>query len=43
VKSQNTTLSGWVTSINEGDIMAVNVDSAAAVQRLCLALRIQRS
>ena len=43
VKAQDTTLTGWTTTVAEGDIIAVNVDSAATVTRVTLALRIVRS
>jgi hypothetical protein len=42
-KAQDTTLTGWTTAVAEGDIIAVNVDSAATVTRVTLALRIVRS
>jgi hypothetical protein len=42
-KSQDTTLTGWTTTVAEGDVIAVNVDSAATVQRVTLGLRLQRS
>lgn len=43
VKYQNTTLSGWTTAFNEGDIIRVNVDSASVATRLLLGLRLERA
>lgn len=37
-KTKDTTLTGWTTSVNAGDILAFNVDSASTVQRLTIAL-----
>jgi hypothetical protein len=37
-KSQDTTLTGWTTSVSAGDILRVNVDSATTVQRVTLSL-----
>jgi hypothetical protein len=42
-KSQDTTLTGWTTTFAEGDVLRVNVDSAATVTRVTLALRISRA
>lgn len=41
VKSQDTTLTGWTTSITAGDILGFNVDSATTVTRVTLVLKIQ--
>jgi hypothetical protein len=38
--SQNTTLTGWTTSITAGDILAFNVDSATIVQHVTLSLKV---
>lgn len=38
VKTKDTTLTGWTTSVSAGDILAFNVDSASTVQRLTIAL-----
>jgi hypothetical protein len=43
IKAQDTTLTGWTTTLADGDLLAVNVDSAATVTRVTLALRIVRS
>ncbi len=42
-KSQDASLSGWTTSIATGDILAFNVNSAAAIQRVTLSLKVIRS
>lgn len=42
-KSQDSTLTGWTTTVAAGDIIRVNVDSAATVQRVTLALKITRT
>lgn len=42
-KSQDTTLTGWSTSISAGDILRFNVDSVTSIQRLTCALRIRRA
>lgn len=41
-KAQDTTLTGWTTSITAGDTLRFNVDSAATVTRVVLSLRITR-
>lgn len=41
--AQDSTLSGWTTSLSAGDIMAFNVDSAATVQRVTLSLLVTKS
>lgn len=43
IKSQDTTLTGWTTSFNAGDVIRVNVDSASTITRVTLALRIRRT
>ena len=40
-KATSTTLTGWTTSIAAGDVIGVNVDSAATVTKVTLALAIQ--
>lgn len=42
-KSQDTTLSGWSTSISAGQILRFNVDSVTSIQRLTVALKVSRS
>lgn len=39
-KSQDTTLTGWTTSISAGDILGFNVDSATTVTRVTLQLTV---
>ncbi len=41
-KSQDTTLTGWTTSVAVGDIIRVNVDSCATITRCTLALTVTR-
>jgi hypothetical protein len=41
-KSQDTTLTGWTTSVSAGDILAFNVDSASTITRLHLVLTTTR-
>ena len=42
-KSQDTTLTGWTTTITDGDVIRVNVDSAATVTRVTLSLKVRRA
>lgn len=42
-KSQDTTLTGWTKNIAAGNILAFNVDSAATVTRVTLALKVVRT
>lgn len=42
LKSQDTTLTGWTTSLKSGDILAFNVSSATTVNRVNLALGVVR-
>lgn len=39
-KSQDTTLTGWTTSISAGDSLRFNIDSAATVTRLAMTLTV---
>jgi len=39
-KSQDTTLTGWTTSLAGGDILGFKVDSAASVLKVLLELRV---
>jgi hypothetical protein len=41
--ASSTTLTGWVTTVNAGDVFRFNVSSAATVQRVTLALTLQRT
>lgn len=42
-KSQDTTLTGWTTSITAGDILGFNVDSASTITRLHVILKVTKS
>lgn len=41
--SQDSTLTGWTTTINDGDILRFNVDSATTVTRVTLTFKIRRN
>jgi hypothetical protein len=41
-KSQNTSLTGWTTTLTEGQYLAFNVDSASTVTRVALTLKVQK-
>jgi hypothetical protein len=43
VKSQDTTLTGWTTSVTAGDMFGFNVDSVTAATRATLTLKINRT
>jgi hypothetical protein len=43
VKSQDSTLTGWTTSIAAGNILRFNVDSVTDIQRVSIALKVRRS
>lgn len=40
-KSEDTTLTGWTTSIAAGDVLGFNVDSVATVTRVSLTLEVE--
>jgi len=40
-KSRDTTLSGWTTSISNGDVLLFNVNSCSTITWLCLTLEVQ--
>ena len=42
-KGQDTTLTGWNTTLAAGDIIRVNVDSAATIERVSVILNITRT
>lgn len=42
-KSQDSTLTGWTTSIAAGDILGFNVDSASTITRLHLILKVTKT
>ncbi len=41
-KSEDATLTGWSKSLDEGDILAFNVDSAAAITRVTVNLHVRK-
>ncbi|MFW6118864.1 MAG: hypothetical protein ACOC7S_00860 [Planctomycetota bacterium] len=41
-KDRDTTLSGWTTSLSDGDVIAVNVDSVDTIERCTVALKIEK-
>jgi phosphate/sulfate permease len=43
VKSMDSSLASWVVALTTGDILAFNVDSAVAIQRVVLTLRYTRA
>lgn len=43
LKSQNTSLTGWATTLADGDILAVNVDSVSVCQRVSVVLKVRKS
>jgi len=42
-KSQDTTLTGWTTSISVGDTLRFNVDSCTDIKKVSIVLRIQKT
>lgn len=42
-KAQDITLTGWTTTLSEGDLLRFNVDSVATITRLMLSLRYTRT
>lgn len=42
-KSQDTTLTGWTTTVSAGDVLGFNVDSCTSIQRCIVSLRITRT
>lgn len=42
-QSEDTTLSGWTTSLTDGDILRFNVDSVATITRATLSLTVRRT
>ncbi len=42
-KSQDSTLTGWTTSISAGDTLRFNVDSATTIQRVTVSLKVTRA
>lgn len=43
IKSEDTTLSGWTTSVSVGDILRFNVDSCTDITRCTLTLKVTKS
>lgn len=43
VKSQDTTLTGWTTTLTAGDILGFNVDSITNIQRLTIVFTVTRT
>lgn len=41
--SQDTTLTGWSTSISAGDILRFNVDSVTSIKRVTLSLKVTKA
>jgi len=41
-KAQDSTLTSWTKTINEGDILAFNVDSAATITRVVIVLKVKK-
>ena len=42
-KAQNSTLSGWTTSVAAGDTLRFNVDSATTIQRVTASIKVSRT
>jgi hypothetical protein len=42
-KAQDSTLTGWTTSISAGDILAFNVDSCTTITRVTISLKVEKS
>jgi hypothetical protein len=42
-KAQDSTLTGWTTSLAAGDVLAFNVNSASVVQRVTISLKVTKS
>jgi hypothetical protein len=43
IKSQDTTLTGWTTTLSAGDILLFNVDSASTVTQVTITLKITKT
>ncbi len=43
LKAQSSTLTGWTTAISAGDVLRVDVVSAATIRRATLTLRLRRT
>ena len=42
IKAQNSSLTGWTTSIAEGDILAIDITSVSTIGRVTLALKLEK-
>lgn len=42
-KSQDSTLTGWTTSVSAGDVLGFNIDSASTITRLHLILKVTKT
>lgn len=42
-KSQDSTLTGWTTTVSAGDILTFNVDSCATITRCTVKLKVKRT
>jgi hypothetical protein len=42
-KAENTTLSGWTTTLNKGDWLGINVDSASTLKQVTLSLLVRKT
>ncbi|MFW6172476.1 MAG: hypothetical protein ACOC5T_01910 [Elusimicrobiota bacterium] len=42
-KNEDDTLTGWTTSISEGDILRINTDSVTDIERVTLILNLERT
>lgn len=42
-KSQDSTLTGWTTSVSAGDVLRFNVDSASTITRVTLSLKVTKT
>lgn len=43
VKSEDTSLTGWTTSVSEGDILGFNVDSVTDIERVTIIIKVKRT
>lgn len=43
VKGQSSTLTGWTTTFNAGDILRIHIDSATSIQRITVFLTLART
>jgi len=43
IKDEDTTLTGWTTTLADGDILRFNVDSVTDIERVTIVIKVQRS